>query len=155
MCQQCDYSELLVRSGINVTSHRLMVLEIIGNSPSPVSHQEIFLKLRASHSINRVTVYRVLDLLVERGVIERLSSGDRSFRYGLAPGPNHPEHSHFFCGECGRMECLDPAAVKIDLRSIAKSYPAKIQRVEIRLDGICEDCLKRRKSTPGSARKSV
>ncbi len=151
MCRQCNYSDLLVRSNVTVTRHRLRVLEIIGDSPSPLSHQEIFHILRKAHSIDRVTVYRVLDLLVEKGVIERISSGDRCFRYGLAPGPNHPAHSHFFCHECGRMECLDPRALKIDLGMLEDSYPAMIQRVEVRLDGICRDCLKRREGTAGTA----
>lgn len=144
MCRQCDYSDLLERSGVGLTDHRLTVLQVIGNSSRPLSHQEIHRTVRRFHAVNRVTVYRILDLLVDKGVVERISSGDRSFRYGLAPSANHPLHPHFFCNVCGDMECLDPGALDIDVRSLQRSYASLIQKVEVRLDGICKNCLRTR-----------
>ena len=145
MCQRCNYQELLSGSDLAPTPHRLMVLEIIGNSPSPLSPQEISLVLERSHRMNRVTLYRILDILVERKLVDRISSGDRAFRYGLAPNANHPQHPHFYCNSCGSMECLDPQTVPVDVQALQKAFPALIQKVEVRLDGICKNCLRRRK----------
>ena len=88
MCDKCDYSGLLEKSGLGHTSNRLRVLEIIGNSRHPLSAQEVIEKLNNGREINRVTVYRILDILVEKKLVERISAGDRSFRYGLAPNAN-------------------------------------------------------------------
>jgi Fur family ferric uptake transcriptional regulator len=145
VCQRCDYPELLKRSDLDPLPNRLMILEIIGNSPSPLSPQEIFEILQRSRHMNKVTLYRILDLLVEKGLIQRISAGDRSFRYGIAPNQNHPQHPHFYCHECGNMECLAPEALNVDTGALRKTYPALIQKVEIRLDGICRHCLKGRK----------
>lgn len=144
MCSRCDYPGLLGLSNLAVTPGRMIVLRIIGSSASPLTHQEIYRTANRTHPMNRVTVYRILDVLVERGLVERLSSGDRSFRYGLAPNANHPRHAHFYCRNCGDMECLDPGIVKLDLQPVEKVLPVVIQKVEIRLDGICRNCLKKR-----------
>ena len=142
MCDQCDYFGLLENSGLSHTPNRLRVLEIIGDSPHPLSAQEIIDILNQTRCVNRVTVYRILDLCVEKRIVERISTGDRSFRYGLGPNINHQPHSHFFCTECGEMECLNPDIVNLDAESLERSFLGLIQRVEIRFDGICEDCRK-------------
>lgn len=143
MCYQCDYVDLLETSGLNPVPNRVQVIEIIGNNPSPLSAQEVLAILRCNQNINRVTLYRILDLLVEYGLLERMSAGDRSYRYGLAENPNHPSHPHFYCTRCGRMECLEPRSLDLDLAALKKSVSSEIHRVEVRLDGICQDCLAR------------
>lgn len=148
MCHQCDYNELLKRAELAPLPNRLAILEIVGNSPSPLSAQEIFEIVRRFHRMNRVTLYRILDLLVDKGLVHRMSAGDRSFRYGLAPNDNHPEHPHFYCSQCGNMECLAPEAVHVDTEALERTFPALIQKVEIRLDGICRSCLRSRKNGP-------
>ena len=67
MCIHCDYKELLVSVGLDPTRNRLRVLEIIGNNSFPLSASDIHDTLDRSRPINRVTVYRILDLLVEKG----------------------------------------------------------------------------------------
>jgi Fur family ferric uptake transcriptional regulator len=115
-------------------------MEIIGNSPSPLSHQEILNALGNGHAINRVTLYRILDLLVEHDLVSRLSSGDRAFRYGLAPNALHPRHPHFYCRKCGHMECLEAPGVELDPETLRKLGPARILDIEVRIDGICGNC---------------
>ena len=36
--------------------------------------------VRSQMLINKVTLYRILDLLVDRGLVKRLLAGDRAFR---------------------------------------------------------------------------
>ena len=71
MCQQCNYEELLSGVNLEATNHRVRVLEVVGNNRFPLSASDIYKILERSSTINRVTVYRILDLLVEQGVIER------------------------------------------------------------------------------------
>ena len=145
MCHQCNYAGLLKDSGLQPTPSRLLVLEVVGNNNSPLSAQEIFETLMRTRPINRVTVYRVLDLLVDNGLVNRLSGGGRSFVYGLAPNEKHPAHPHFYCRQCGRMECLQPQSLALDLEPMQRSFPGLIENVEIRVDGICKNCIRRNK----------
>jgi Fur family ferric uptake transcriptional regulator len=146
MCQSCDYGALMESSGLGLTRGRLQVLEIVGNSSSPLSVQEISYALERALQINRVTLYRILDLLVEHKIVERITAGDRSFRYGLAENPNHPRHPHFFCTHCGSMECLNPHSVSLDFSAFHSTFPALIEKIEVRLDGVCKTCLRQQRT---------
>ena len=142
MCHQCNYTDLLSASKLGVTDNRLRVLEVIGNNNFPLSANDIYETLERSSTINRVTVYRILDLLVDHGLIERLSTGGRAFYYGLAPNAYHRPHPHFYCKNCGQMNCLNPESLPIDTDPLWKTFPGRIDKVEVRVDGICKNCLK-------------
>lgn len=146
MCNQCNYEDLIRHSGLDETPNRLHVLEIVGNSPGPLSAREIADTMNRTRAVNRVTIYRILDLLVHNNLLERLSTGDRSFRYGLAPNANHRHHPHFFCRHCGCMECLNPESLHLDTADLERTYPGWIEKVEVRVDGICKTCLKKERS---------
>jgi Fur family ferric uptake transcriptional regulator len=143
VCQHCNYGELLISRDLEPLPNRVRVLEVIGGNPSPLSAQDIYATLSRTSAINRVTVYRILDALVEKGLVERLSGGGRSLVYGLAPNENHPAHPHFHCKSCGALQCLQPDSLKVDLRGIERSFAGEIRSVEIRVDGICKNCLKK------------
>jgi Fur family ferric uptake transcriptional regulator len=147
MCHQCDYSEILKACDLGVTRNRLRVLEVIGCHNFPISAGEIYKTLGDTISINRVTVYRILDLLVERGLIQQLSGGGRSFVYGLAPSDYHPPHPHFYCKSCGHIECLKPQSLNVDTRPMQHTFPGRIENVEVRVDGVCQTCLQTDKNT--------
>lgn len=142
MCQNCNYQKLLEAANLEATSHRLQVLEVVGASTCPLSATDICNIFDRTQVMNRVTVYRILDLLVEHRILERLSTGGRAAYYGLAPNDHHAAHAHFYCSRCGQMDCLRPEAINIDAEMLQKNFPGEIARVEIRVDGICKNCLK-------------
>lgn len=132
---------MLKQGGLGLTANRLAVIETIGNSDRPLTADEIIKELGQRVKVNRVTVYRILDLLVENKLVERLSAGDRSFRYGLAPNSKHARHPHFFCTRCGRMECLSPDAIHLNMNTLDDELDGSIENIQIRLDGTCKKCL--------------
>ena len=142
MCQNCDYAKLLESADLEVTPNRLQVLEVVGASSCPLSANDIFAVLERSQPINKVTVYRILDLMVERHLLDRLSTGGRAAYYGLAPNEHHAPHAHFYCSRCGQMDCLQPEALQVDTGYLRRTFPGQIERLEIRIDGICKNCLR-------------
>ncbi|MCG8618554.1 MAG: transcriptional repressor [Desulfobacterales bacterium] len=143
MCIHCDYNEILSSVSLDPTRNRLRVLEVVGNNRFPLSASDIHETLERTTPINRVTVYRILDLLVEKGVVDRISTGGRAAYYGLAPNRHHQAHPHFYCTACGQMDCLDPGALSVEFQQFADTFPGRIDKLEMRLDGICKNCLKR------------
>ena len=141
MCHYCNYPRLLEQAGLTATDNRLKVLEVIGANASPLNVREIFDTLNRRSNINRVTIYRILDLLVENGIVDRLSGGGRSFYYGLAPNEHHHPHPHFYCKSCGNMECLNPESLPLDMAPLRRTYPGSVENVEVRVDGVCKNCL--------------
>lgn len=150
MCQHCNYSELLGVKNLAPTPHRLSVMEVIGNSTSPIGANEIYKRICKTVDINRVTVYRILDLLVEKKLVERLSGMGRSLLYGISPCEHHPAHPHFHCKKCGAMYCLQPFTFNIDIKNLHGVFAGEMKDVEIRINGVCRDCL--REEAPGPFR---
>lgn len=144
MCDRCDYAELIEGAGLEPTENRLRVLAVVGDNRFPLSAADIYRTLRRDGPINRVTVYRILDLLAAHGLIERLSTGGRAFYYGLAPNAFHRPHAHFYCTRCGHMDCLDPGVVGVDAERFARTFAGRIDKVEVRVDGVCKNCLRAR-----------
>lgn len=142
MCHRCDYTQLLSQAGLAPTPHRIKILEVVGNNNRPLNTRQIFETLTRNININRVTVYRILDLLVKKGIVKRLSGGGRSFHYGLAPNRHHQPHPHFYCKRCGHMECLSPESLTLDMAPLTLTFPGMIDGVEVCFDGTCKNCLK-------------
>ena len=145
MCQRCNYSELLDDRGIDPTPNRLRVMEVIGNNSSPIGAREILTTVSRNAQINRVTVYRILELLVENGVVQQMSGWGRGLVYGMAESKNHPAHPHFQCKNCGTLQCLQPVNLHVDIKDIDRSFVGEINGVEVRLSGICRNCLSKKK----------
>jgi Fur family transcriptional regulator, ferric uptake regulator len=141
MCNQCDYKQILKSAFLDPTEKRFNVLKTVGNSPFPLSAADIHTTLDQGQSINRVTVYRILDLLVDRQIIERISTGGRAACYGLAPNERHKAHPHFYCKSCGRMNCLNPEIMTIEMSRFHRLFAGRIDKLEMRLDGVCKNCL--------------
>jgi Fur family ferric uptake transcriptional regulator len=142
MCHQCNYQQILASNALEATRNRLDVLEVVGNNHFPLAADDIYKTLERRSSINRVTVYRILDLLVSKGIVERLSTGGRAAYYGLAPNEHHQPHPHFYCKNCGQMDCLNPDSLNVDTERLWKTFPGRIDKVEVRVDGICKNCVK-------------
>jgi Fur family ferric uptake transcriptional regulator len=128
--------------GIDPTPNRMRIMEVVGNNPAPISAQDILTTMRRSEGINRVTIYRILDLLVEKNLVERLASGGRSLVYALTPSENHPAHPHFHCNSCGALQCMQPDSIGMDIHTMQRSFAGEISSVEIRINGICRNCLR-------------
>lgn len=146
MCSKCNYPKMLRNSDLEPTTHRLWVLEIIGQNTAPLSADDIYSTIVRHESINRVTVYRVLKLLTEKHLLEQFSCG-RSSYYGLAPNENHPPHAHFICRICEKIDCLNPESLAVDALNLEKTFSGQIDKLDIRVEGICRHCLKQMSET--------
>lgn len=132
-----DGTQRLQQAGLEITPNRLLIVESLEQAGGAVTPQE--LQTRVGPRMNRVTLYRILDLLVDHGVVHRHSAGERAFRYCLGqPGATH---CHFHCRSCGRTQCLPPDSVQLDLSALARTLDARIERTEVCLDGLCAACL--------------
>ena len=141
MCKHCDYAQMLEVRGVDPTPLREEVLRSVGEEQRPLSAAEIMAAVQDRMSINKVTLYRILDLLVDKGLVKRLSAGDRAFRYGMGETRHHPDHPHFVCSACGVMECLGPHLLPSNVKELQSKGNRIVKNVELRFEGICESCL--------------
>lgn len=124
--------ERLRGTGERVTPSRVRVLAALQQSDSTLSHHELETRLAP---IDRVTLYRVLDWLVEHGIAHRVSGNDRVWRFGIA-GPAHDGHAHFQCSACGKVLCLSASPT----RSVPVPRGYRPEAVELTVKGLCAQC---------------
>jgi len=129
--------EILKRSGLGPTPNRIQVVEALVGSESPVTPQQLFAVVGAH--MNRVTLYRILDMLVEHGVVTRHNDGGRAFRYCLGLGPHG--HAHFHCRRCGRTQCLATDSINSGLSSLTAALPMRVEAAELSMSGVCQGCM--------------
>lgn len=132
-----DAAAILKQCGLAATSKRALVVEALARAGRPLTPQELLAPLGAQ--MNRVTLYRILDLLVEHHAATRHNAGERAFRYCLRAGAGG--HAHFTCTRCGHTECLDSRPLDAGLSELLAHLPMRVDATEIRFGGICQDCL--------------
>jgi Fur family peroxide stress response transcriptional regulator len=97
----------------------------------------IYMDIREKYpNISLGTVYRNLNLLVEKGEVIRIIGMDGSDRYD---GHTH-NHYHFICNKCKRV--LDIEMESIDqIKEIAnKNFPGKVEGHITYFYGKCDEC---------------
>ena len=82
------------------------------------------------------TVYRNLKQLEELGRIIRVTNVNNHERYDA----NCEDHVHFVCERCGRVIDIMDADIHKATAACNVSGGAKIKRIQIVIDGICEEC---------------
>jgi Fur family ferric uptake transcriptional regulator len=130
--------------GFRVTGARQAVIKLLEESPAPLSLHEIHQKLPTGEG-DFSTVFRFMDMLEAKGLIERIPWIDGSIRYHL-----HDEHHHrhyLICRQCQRVETIEGCALGQDEHQVSsKCGYTDITHVLI-YSGICPICQKARNLT--------
>ncbi|MBM3394114.1 MAG: transcriptional repressor [Betaproteobacteria bacterium] len=129
--------EMLRSAATRVTHGRVAVLAALLEARRALTHSEVEARLESLHSIDRVTVYRVLDCLMELGLAHRLAGDDRVWRFTAEVRDHAGGHPHFKCNSCGNVICLDD-----DQLAPKVSLPAgyKGEEIELTVKGRCASC---------------
>lgn len=92
-----------------------------------------------NQSMNKTTVYRILDRLENDGLVHSFIASDGLRWYAKCNGCSSEQHldvhPHIQCKLCGKVECLD-----LDV-AIPKVKGYEIENVELFLIGTCSQCL--------------
>lgn len=93
-------------------------------------------------SVNKTTVYRNLDKLVESGrLIKRKSAVSDGFIYLTAEKDGQCYgHIHFQCEKCGAMIHLSDRLTTDYLKSVSENFGFKVDFSLSSLNGLCEKC---------------
>jgi Fur family ferric uptake transcriptional regulator len=145
-----------VRStGARVTGARVKVLAVLLRAGEALAHTELQRRLEhgdAPEVLDRVTLYRVLDWLVEAGLAHRVSGPDRVWRFSAQPATHapHGHHGHFKCRHCERMFCMKESTTLA--RTVRAMLPDGFSGDDVALTvtGLCAECAAGRADDAGS-----
>ena len=134
-----DGLNILQRADISKTPQRLAVLNILLKSTTPLNVSCVRELLTGKNRIDRVTVYRILSLFKQRGIIREITSVGGVNFIEMATQEN-PVHPHFSCRSCGMLSCLEPLTFSQAHQLISAKEDYSVDHIEINISGICSGC---------------
>lgn len=120
----------------SVTDARLKVFKALENN-EPQTMDQVVKKLK--NTVNRASVYRVIDLFEKLGVVQRLQIG---WKYKLELSNEFQEHHHHVvCLGCGKIKSFrEPQNLDYLLSKIAENEQFILKNHQLELQGFCVDC---------------
>ena len=135
------FQNFLGENGLKLTKERIAVLKEVFSSHTHFEPENLYLRIKASGSkASRASVYRTLSLLVESGLVEKVTRTEKSNVYEHTFGHSH--HDHMICDGCGSIiefysEKLENLQKEI---CVGNGFDGRSHTLEIH--GYCTECKK-------------
>jgi Fur family ferric uptake transcriptional regulator len=131
--------EILKKNQLSITGSRVKILELFFEQQGALAHGDI--ERRTGEKFDRVTVYRTLQVFLNKGIIHSIPTAENSVLYALCKdecgeGHHHDNHVHFVCDKCGNTLCLDD--VTVPAIRLPRGY--KSTQIQVVVNGRCKDC---------------
>jgi Fur family ferric uptake transcriptional regulator len=127
----------LMQGGYKVTTPRKRVYTVLANSSEPLSNSAV---IDRAKGVDRVSVYRTLELFESLGITHRTWNGFKS-TVELSDRFS-PHHHHFTCTTCGKIATFKSKEIENALHVFEKDTGRTIAYHVVELNGLCEMCNK-------------
>lgn len=125
-------------AGYKLTSPRLTILELLGESGGHITSAELLsLVEQRAPSIGRASVFRTLDLMTRLGIIWTSVQGGSTVHYMLMPGGHH---HHIVCTNCNKLIEFGDCRLDTLITQVEKKYGVRVEGHLLELYGRCKDC---------------
>lgn len=119
------------------TTAKSVILDLITKSKVALSHAEI--QTLTDGICDRVTIYRVLDRLVNEDLIHKIVNLEGIIKYANCSqchGTHSHNHVHFSCQKCQLVTCLEDVKPSF---TMPKNY--QIKEINFTISGLCPNCI--------------
>jgi Fur family ferric uptake transcriptional regulator len=143
-----DWQRRFRQVGHRMTAGRKAILGVLAESPKHLSAEDIYIKIHFTNpAVGLSTVYRTLELLVQKSMVSKFDFGDGRARFELLEGPRGPNHHHHLvCTGCSSIvDYSDFFKEELSFhqrieRKLGKKYNFKITNHLVQYYGVCEAC---------------
>ena len=133
------FEAYLAKKGLKLTQPRRLILNTVFDIHEHFDIERLYdIIHKISSDVSRATVYRLIPLLVEAGLIQKSVRSDSRDKYEHILG--HPKHAHWICRKCSSLQETDMQKVLDDLQKQANTMKFKLDEVSITLSGLCWKC---------------
>ncbi|TAD86562.1 MAG: transcriptional repressor [Bacteroidetes bacterium] len=133
-------SDILRTNKLSVTDSRKLILNMfLSEKAGALKHADI--ERMAANRLDRVTIYRSLQVFSDKGIIHTIPGIDGSARYALChngceEGLHHDNHVHFVCTQCSITKCID----NVSIPEVTLPTGFKPLQTEMVITGVCDSC---------------
>jgi Fur family ferric uptake transcriptional regulator len=138
------FQNFLGERGLKLTKERIAILKEVFSFHGHFEPEHLYLRMKeAGSKASRASVYRTLSLLVESGLVEKVTRTEKATVYEHTYGHRH--HDHMICGACGRIiEFYSEKLESLQNELCASNgFDGVSHTLEIR--GYCEKCRRKKK----------
>lgn len=127
----------LKENNIRITNARKSILEIIFSSSEAINANLIYVLLKKDDiKIDLSTVYRTLDLLESKKILNKFDLGNNMYNYTI----NNNAHKHIIeCDLCHKRMVIDCPIPQIEEQIKAKTG-ITLTESHVYLKGVCKEC---------------
>ena len=126
---------ILEDQGYRNTASRRAVIDALQRKDEGFTAEEI---TEGLPGVGRATVYRTIRLLLDAGVLCKLSLPDGAPKYSLSPVEHH---HHTVCVSCGTVGEFRAVTMERLLRTIGDDISGEIVGHRIEIHITCQECL--------------
>ena len=122
---------------IRRTAQRQIILEELAKVKTHPTANDLYDMVRKRlPRIGLGTVYRNLELMSNKGIIQKIEVGGTQKRFDAITEP----HCHIRCTCCGKVEDIGLTVTDDMFKTAAKNSPYQITGYSIEFTGACLDC---------------
>jgi len=133
-----DCSKELKEVSLSATPARIATMQVFESHKTPFDAQHLIDHLYKGLGIDRVTVFRILNVFVEKGLVKRITFGESKARYEL----NKQDHHHLICQKCGRIEDISDCNIGAFEKEIKNKKNFLVRQHSLEFFGLCPNCQK-------------
>ena len=127
------------RDGVQLTPLRRRVLEELSRAERPLGAYDLVERLGRERRIAPISVYRVLDVLIEAGLIHRIATRNTYLPCAHAH-ESHATTVFLVCTTCGNVDEVTSDDVARGVRGTAAAAGFKPGTRAVEVEGECSDC---------------
>ena len=134
--------EICRQDGVQLTALRRRVLEELARAERPLGAYDLVERLGRERRIAPISVYRVLDVLIETGLIHRIATRNTY----LPCSHTHESHAatiFLVCTTCGNVDEVASDAVARGVSDTAASAGFRPGARAVEVEGECAGCQSR------------
>jgi Fur family transcriptional regulator, ferric uptake regulator len=138
-------SAKLASAGIRMTRQRRVLLEILDQSDAHLDARTLCERAQKKIDIDRATVYRTLELLKQKGLIDELDLMHLHGEMHYFEARTGSEHFHLACYGCGKITEVEDGMFERLKKHVALHEGFKVQTARLEIGGYCRACTAQHK----------
>jgi Fur family ferric uptake transcriptional regulator len=135
-----EVQQRLRTAGYRNGAARTALVDLLDTQTCCASAADLHDTLRErGRNVGLASVYRVLDSLLESGLVQRVDVGDGVARYEPVR-TSEEHHHHLVCTGCGKVEAFTDPGLERAIHRVEETSGYAVDTHDVVLHGACADC---------------
>jgi Fur family ferric uptake transcriptional regulator len=137
-----EFRKYLKSRSLPFTPERETAIALISETEDHFTIEELLSEiLNKNLQVSRATLYRTVQLLLDAGLITKISRDDKPPLYESIL--DRKPHNHFLCNICGRIIEFQSPGIEDNIKKISQENSFQVDTHSLKIFGYCSECTKK------------